>query len=266
MKNTSARAAGNTNIAAAKTAGTISAADHRFAFSTITLILLVSFVLIFATRERNGIYLNYVTLWGDIVKQSPTKRRAHENLGQALSTVGRLDEALEQFKAVLALPDDGSVPMRDLYREIGVVYFRQGLYDASIDAWMTGLRFAPYDPSLLNNLSIAQMQTGRFDEAAVSAETALKVNPNMPQVLSTMGQIYIAKKEFAKALKSYLQAIELEPDSPMRYWNVAVVLGELKRFDEAESYAARYQAMEPDPRARQNASQFLMQLKESHAQ
>jgi len=260
---TIARAARTGNAAAAKTAGAIRPSDHRFAFVTITLILLISFVLIIAARERNGIYLNYVTLWGDIVKRSPTKRRAHENLGQALSTVGRLDEALEQFKKVIALPEDGSVPLRDLYREIGVVYYRKGMYNESIDAWKTGLRFAPNDPSLLNNLSIAQMQTGRFDEAVVSAETALKGNPNMPQVLSTMGQVYVAKKDFPKALQYFLKAIELEPDGAARYWNVAIVMAELKRYDEAEAYATRYMNMDREPRAQQAATTFLGQLKKS---
>ena len=65
------------------------------------------------------------------------------------------DEALRQFQTVMSLQDDGSVPLRDLYREIGVVYFRLEQYDDAIATWQTGLRFAPNDPSLLNNLSIA---------------------------------------------------------------------------------------------------------------
>jgi len=56
-------------------------------------------------------------------RECRNKRRPHENYGQALSTAGLLDEALKQFKTVLALPDDGSVPMRDVQREIGWFIF-----------------------------------------------------------------------------------------------------------------------------------------------
>jgi tetratricopeptide (TPR) repeat protein len=230
--------------------------------SLITLILSLVIVCALAATsfQRNSIYHDFITLWGNITKTSPNKRRAHENYGQALSTVGRLEEALREFNTVLALKDDGSVPPRDLYREIGVVYFRMNRMDDAISAWETGLRFAHNDASLLNNLSIALLQTGRYDEAAAEAQTALTSDPGMPQALNTMGQVLMLKKDYENAIKYFLKALEQQPDVPGRYWNAALALDQAGKYDQAMQYARTYVNMEPDDAARQRALAFIEHL------
>lgn len=229
--------------------------------TTLALSLVIICALAATAYQRNSIYHDFLTLWGNITKTSPNKRRAHENYGQALSTVGRLDEALREFNTVLALKDDGSVPPRDLYREIGVVYFRMNRMDDAISAWQTGLKYAPNDASLLNNLSIALLQTGRYEEAVAHAQTALSSDPNMPQALNTMGQVMMLKKEPEKAAQYFLKAIEVQPDVPARYWNVAMALEQAGKSEMALQYAQMYASMEKDDAARQRANTFIEYLK-----
>jgi tetratricopeptide (TPR) repeat protein len=247
--------------------------DAHFIAAAVALCILLIGALTAAAHTRNAIYRSHVTLWDNVTKMSPNKRRAHENYGQALSTAGSLtrdaaearklyDKALREFQTVLSLKDDGSVPMRDLYREIGVVQFRLEQYDEAIATWETGLRHAPNDPSLLNNLSIALMQKGRFDEAASHARTALSVDPYMPQALNTLGQAYMAKQDYEKAAEYFLKAIDREPDIPARYWNAAIALSQAKKYDPALQYANRYVAMEQDPAAQQRASGLIQYLKQ----
>jgi len=232
---------------------------------TLMLSFLIICSLMTTAYMRNRVYHDFITLWGDITKTSPNKRRAHENYGQALSTVGRLDEALKEFNTVIALKDDGSVPMRDLYREIGVVYFRMNRMDDAIIAWQTGLRHAPNDASLMNNLSIALLQTGRYDEAAAHAQTALASDPNMPQALNTMGQVLMIKNDYEGAVKYFLKAIEQQPDVAARYWNVALALEQAKKYDLAMQYARKFMDMEPDGASRQRASEFMAYLNKKMA-
>ncbi len=238
----------------------------------VILFTLIVGALTAAAHTRNSIYRSHVTLWDNVIKRSPNKRRAHENYGQALSTAGSVArtqgearklyyEALQQFRTVISLKDDGSVPLRDLYREIGVVYFRLERYDDAISSWETGLRYAPYDPSLLNNLSIVLMQKGRFDEAASVASAALSVDPYMPQALNTMGQVAMVKNDYEKAVQYFLKAIDREPDVPSRYWNAALAMEQAKKYDMALQYASKYVSMEPDPTGRQRAYGYIEHLK-----
>ncbi len=227
----------------------------------LALSIVIICALAATAYQRNSIYHDFITLWGNITKTSPNKRRAHENYGQALSTVGRLQEALQEFNTVLALKDDGSVPLRDLYREIGVVYFRMNRMDDAISAWQTGLRHAPNDASLLNNLSIALLQTGRYEQAVSVAQTALSSDPNMPQALNTMGQVMMMKKEYEKAAQYFLKAIEQQPEVAPRYWNAALALDQAGKYDMAMQYARTYMNMEKDSAARQRAAGFMEHLK-----
>ena len=234
-------------------------------YSAIVYFLFVAGILIsisVVAHKRNAVYKTPVSLWADASSKSVNKRRTHENYGQALSTAGLYNEAIREFQTVLALKDDGSVPMRDLYREIGVVYFRVGLIDDAITAWQTGLRFAPYDPSLLNNLSIALIKKRRFDEAEARIREALSVNPYLPQALNTLGEILMMKGDYSNALKYFIAAIEQSPDAPSRYWNAALAFEKTGRYDMAYEYANRYAAMETNIELRQRAIMYVNRLRD----
>lgn len=246
--------------------------ENKLVLVTVALYLLIIGVLAATAYARNSIYQTYVTLWKSVTESAPNKRRAHENYGQALSTAGSLSKsvaearkyyeaALREFNTVIELKDDGSVPLRDLYREIGVVHFRMGRIDEAIAAWDKGLNYAPGDASLMNNLSIAFMQKGQFDKAATFAKDALMANPNMPQALNTLGQAYMGKQEYDKAAQFFLKAIEREPDVPARYWNAAIALEKSGKYEQALEYATQYASRETDPASRQRAAGFIQYIK-----
>lgn len=230
------------------------------AFSVIALAVAV-LLLIPVTIARNRVYRDTISVWESMVRSSPQKRRPHENYGQALSTAGNFNEALQQFKTVLELPDDGSVPMRDTYREIGVVYFRLGLFDESINAWKKGLEHAPFDSGLMNNLAIALMRLGRMDEAASYAETAVRHNEWMAEPVNTLGEIYLAKGDARKAAQNFQRYVLLRPEDSRGYWNTALALKEAGDFRAALDYVQQFLAREQDPRYRQTALQLLEFLK-----
>lgn len=235
--------------------------------TTVSLLVAMGILvcLTLAAYERNKAYKTPVTLWADASSKSVQKRRTHENYGQALSTAGMYNEALQQFQTVLALKDDGSVPPRDLYREIGVVYFRLGLFEDAIVSWQTGLHYSPGDPSLLNNLSVAFIRNQRYAEAEAAVRQALTVDPNMPHLLNTLGEILMTKGSYEEALKYFLAAIEREPDTPSRYWNAALAFERTGQYDKAYDYARQFAAMEADPASRQRAQMYMDNLQSRYS-
>ena len=228
----------------------------------VLVAVVIAACLLVATYARNKVYKTPVTLWEDASSKSAMKRRTHENYGQALSTAGFYPEALRQFETVLALKDDGSVPMRDLYREMGVVFFRMGLFDDSISAWETGLKHAPSDPSILNNLSVVFIKKGRIEEAEAVVRQALSVAPYMPHLLNTLGEILMSKGKYEEALQSFLAAIQQSPDVAARYWNAAIAFERIGKYDMSYQYANQYAAMEPDPALRKNALGLMEALQQ----
>lgn len=238
----------------------VSQALSKTAVIGMSLLMLYVGYLTVSAFQRNTIFRTTVTIWKSAVQSAPNKRRTHENYGQALSTAGLLNEALHEFKTVLALPDDGSVPLRDVHREIGVVYFRLGLIDESITAWKKGLEYAYMDAGLLNNISIALMKQQRYDEALSHAEMAVRASPYMPEPNNTLGEIYMARGEYAKAAEKFLFFLRLRPEDSRAYWNTALAFERAGEYEKSLQFANQFLAMEPDPRYRQGAMQLVSVL------
>jgi len=57
----------------------------------------------FWTFERNKVWSDKITLWGDCVVKSPGKARPHNNLGVALDDRNRTDEAVDHFRQTIAI-------------------------------------------------------------------------------------------------------------------------------------------------------------------
>jgi tetratricopeptide (TPR) repeat protein len=224
-------------------------------------LLVVVCLLVPTTVMRNRIYQNTIKVWESMAKGSPNKRRPHQNYGQALSSAGFYKEALREFSIVLSIPDDGSVPLRDLYREIGVVEFRLGLYSESIISWQKGLQYAPYDSGLLNNLSIALMKQQRLDEALSYAQTAARMNPEMPEPVNTLGEIYLTKGEPRKAAEQFIRFLQLRPEDSRGYWNAALAFREARDYPAALQYAQMFLEREPDPKYRKTVTDLVENIK-----
>ena len=233
-------------------------------FSLVALSLLTVYILWFSvlTAARNRIYHDPVSLWRSAAESSPNKKRTHENYGQALSAAGKLDEALKQLNTVLALPDtDQSVPFRDVYRELGVVYYRLGLIDESIAAWTKGLNYAPMDAGLLNNIALSLLREKRLDEALSYALQAVRSNPYMPDPLNTGGDIYLALGRPAKAAEYFMQFVQLRPEDSRGYWNAALALERAGDYQRSEQYVSAFLSLERDPRFLQAGQSLLQSLK-----
>ena len=232
-------------------------------FTTLAVLLLAAYVasLAAAAASRNEIFHDPVSLWRAAVESAPNKKRTHENYGQALSTAGKLDEALKEFKTVLSLPDrDESVPFRDVYRELGVVYFRLGLIDESISAWKKGLTYAPMDSGLLNNIAIALLRQHRLDEALSHALEAIRSNPYMAEPLNTAGEVYLSLGQPAKATEKFLQYVQVRPEDSRGYWNAAIALERSGDLRLSAQYVSMFLSMGPDPTYRQAALSLLDSL------
>lgn len=207
-----------------------------------------------------GDYERSIDALNKSIEIDPTHAAAYQNRGVDYSRLGNQQQALADFNKALSM-NDKRVPIRDIYREMGVAYFRMDKIDDAIAAWQKGLRKAPSDPTLLNNLAVAYLQQERYDEAASSAQKAFAVDASMPEILNTMGQVSMVKKDFPKAVQYFLKAIKREPNKPNRYRNAALAYEQLKKYDKALEYANRYVDLETDRVSRQRGYEYIERLK-----
>ena len=94
-------------------------------------------------------------------------------IGRALTSEGRLSDAVAEFEAVLAM-----VPSyTDAHGGLADALFAQDRYEDASAHYREFLRQQPDDFAALTKLGIAQATLGRFDEAVAAFERAAAVRP-----------------------------------------------------------------------------------------
>ena len=117
---------------------------------TIFLLLLVAGIFGMATHQRNQIWQSEITLWKDVVKKSPGKARAYDELGLAHARQGQFAKAIPFYHRAIALNPIFS----RYYSDLGVAYASQGDNQQAIEMFQRTLQLDPENSSAYNNLGV----------------------------------------------------------------------------------------------------------------
>lgn len=133
-------------------------------------------VLLFSywTFERNRVWNDRVSLWGDSAAKSPAKARPHNNLGVALKDHGRLDEAVAQFQKTILLEPK----FAEAYNNLGNTYLLQGKQNEAITNFKMSLNISPDSPNVHVNLGNALVKRWELEEALLHYGEALRLQPD----------------------------------------------------------------------------------------
>jgi tetratricopeptide (TPR) repeat protein len=211
------------------------------------------------SRLEAGDYEGSIAAFDRSIELDPAHAVTYQNRGVCYSRLGDQQAALLDFKKVLSM-NDPKVPFRDTYREMGVVYYRMDRIDDAVAAWQKGLKKAPSDPGLLNDIAVAYMQQKQYDKAASAAQEAYKADPSIPEVLNTMGEVSMFKKDYAAAVEYFMRASKGDPKKASHYLNVALALEKTKQYKKALQYATKYSDMVTDDGSREKASDLIERL------
>jgi len=109
----------------------------------------------------------------------------------------------------------------------------------------------PKNVEALVQLGDMYMDAAKFAEATGYFERALDVRED-PSVRTDLGICYKNAGQPEKALAAFQKAADESPQEWQALFNEAVVLGDMKRYDEARAVAAKLQAARPnDPQVQQ---------------
>jgi tetratricopeptide (TPR) repeat protein len=133
----------------------------------------------------------------------------------ALHTAGRLDEAEQAYKALLAKEPRNP----DLLNLYGALIGQKGDLAESIRLIGEAIALKPDDPSYYWNLATAQAALGNIVAAL--------------QIYLDLGNAHLKQGRFDEALATYEQGLRVAPENPQLATNAGVVLGKLHRWDEA---------------------------------
>ncbi len=157
-----------------------------------------------------GAYAEAIDIYQRLIKLDPRHAAALNNLGAALSKVGRFGEAEAYFHQAIRV--DANFP--DAYSNIGTTLLLRGLYADAEGFLRRALKLNPRLVEARINLGLALAFLSRLREAKPNFEKALKYDPRNPDAL--VGIALIAKTEgsFDQAETMLKRALQVSPGMP----------------------------------------------------
>jgi len=189
----------------------------------------IALIFTFATYKRNMVWQTKISLWEDVVRKSPALVYARNNLGVAYLEADRLDDAVVQFNAAVALKPDHETA----YNNLGMIYSRQGLLDKAEYAFRKAVSIKPDYAKAYNNLGVIYVRQGRFDDALNVFETAVSFKTVVVDAYNNLGILYMQKGLFREAEKALQDAMQISPDYAKAHYNMGLLYEQQGRINEA---------------------------------
>jgi len=213
------------------------------------LLCVAAVVLSVWTVQRNEVWRDAVSLWADTVKKSGNKARPHNNLGEALATEGKLEEAISHYQLALQIESD----YWTAHRNLGGALLQQGRIQEAIPhlfyrpehdklRLFSEARFAASH----NDLGNALLKEGRIEEAMDHYRQALRIKPDFAKAHYNLGNALAREGKIEEALGHYHQALRIKPAYADAHNNLGVALAGQGRLEEAIVHYRQALRINPD--------------------
>ena len=190
----------------------------------------------------------------------PADPGAQNNLGVLYYRRGLFDEAIAAFSRALALDER----MRVARRNLEIAYGEAGLMDRRVAELAQRLAESPDDLGLLVESGIAEKTAGNLESAERKFRRALIQDPESSVLHFFLAEIFYNRGLGEEALRFLRRSIDLNPANPDAHYLAGFILGDLGRVEEAREANRRAVALNPTlTRAQANLSLENRQVAES---
>jgi len=233
---------------------------YRTAALSTVAVLVISLCMIF-TRHQVAYWRNTETLLGHAIAVTRDNALACNNLGTALASQGRLEEAIGFLREAARLnPDDAGA-----HDNLGAALARQGRLDEAVHYLREAVRLNPAHAGARNDLGAALGQQGRLEEALEQLQLAVELAPGDAGAHCNLGDALASLERFDDAIRQYQTAIRIRPNYPEACCNLGIALGRTGRLDEAINRFQEALQLRPDYPAARNGLRAVLDLKAATA-
>jgi tetratricopeptide (TPR) repeat protein len=133
------------------------------------------------------------------------------NRAQVLMGLGRFDEALEGFDAVIAV--DPNYP--DYHLDRGNALHRVGRDDEALESYRTAIRLGPPFPEALYNCAELHLDAGDTEAAREALDHVLELDPTLVDAYVNRAGLHLEDGDADAALRDAETGLALDPDNPL---------------------------------------------------
>ena len=197
-----------------------------------------------------AVFANWPMLSTDLMRAI-----TEHNLGAALQSEGRLDEAIEHYRRAIMIRSD-YVPA---HNNMGAALRAKGQVADAVASYERALARRPDYPEAHYNLANLLLDQGKLDDAIDHFRRALPSLPR-PDVHNNLGIALAANGQSSEAITEFRNALRLDPDSSKTHRNLGNALASQGRREEAIEHLRRAADLNPrDGPARYDLGSALLE-------
>ncbi|MFZ2197200.1 MAG: tetratricopeptide repeat protein, partial [Thermodesulfovibrionales bacterium] len=201
----------------------------RYKSGIILFVLALAGIYSLQTIGRNPIWKDNLVLFTDTVHKSPDAELPRGMLGNVLMDMGRLDEAMEQYSAIIKLNPNSP----EAHRNLGLAYKKKGMKKEAIEEYQKAVAIAPADFEARRGLVLAYEEAGLLDEEIKQYRILLDYTPKSAETHGRLGKALAKKGMREEAISHLKQAVALNPDYIDAHYSLGSLYADSGKTEEA---------------------------------
>lgn len=161
-----------------------------------------------AILERNGFDDAAAGHYRAAIASDPSSSHAHYQLGELLNRHGKFDEAATQFAEAIHVMPARFITAK-MHNNLGVALYSAGRNDDAIAAFHAAVAADPNDWLTHRNLATSLYRAGKYAECVDAIQAALRLNPQALELYNELAKTYRKLNEQPKAIAALQQGLEL---------------------------------------------------------
>ena len=182
--------------------------------------------------NRSLDFKNEILIWKDVVKKSPKKLVAHNNLAIALLNKDMIEEGEKHLKIALKLDPT----FKPAYLNLGHIYFKRKNYLVAEKYFELSIFYGAESGNGLSfyNAGLTQVRMNKPLKGISYFKKAIAKSPNNSDFHYALGNAYKAVNRKDAAIKEYKKTLNLDPKNSSSQNNIGVIFFENKMYHLAE--------------------------------
>ncbi|EEF63466.1 tetratricopeptide repeat protein [Pedosphaera parvula] len=166
------------------------------------------------------------TLFSHALEATKDNVVAEYNLGQALSTAGKMDAAVPHYREALRIQPNHARAQNNL----GLALYMAGKAEEATHHYSEALKIDPNAEEFHFNYGLALASLGRVDEAIEQHSECARLMPEHAENHFTLASLLVRKQQFEPAVLEYSETIKYKPEHVGAHLGLALVLNQLGRI------------------------------------
>ena len=177
-----------------------------------------------------------------VIAIDPMRTAALYNLGVALQTQSRTEEAAEAYRQVLAIEPENTLALANA----ALALRELGQRADAMDYCQQALRLQPERVEARNTMGLLFKDDGRIEEAVRNFQQAISLRPQYAEAHFNLGLCHQERADLPAAEACFRQAIQWRPDYVEAHRRLGGLLQIMERPDDAAVSLRRVVALMPD--------------------